>query len=98
MNFQAYCLIKNGYKAYTLKMMSYRNSHGICIYQDKKNKKWNAIDYGEIYYTSANSISELLNKIYPGWIAYDLHNPLTDKIDKRYISSTKMYLKNIFFK
>ena len=95
MNFQAYVLKKHGYTAYTLKILGHRNSHVICIYKDKNTGKWNAINYERIYYSFADSPEEVLNKTYPGWVAYDLYDPVKEKTIKRYIGSTKLYLQNL---
>ncbi len=96
MSFQSYCLRKNGYNSYTLVFDTCEFSHALCIYQDKKTGKWNAIEYDDIYYTYADSPSEVLEQIYPGWVSWKLYNPETEEIKKIFFSETEQYIFNWF--
>ncbi|MEW6606633.1 MAG: hypothetical protein AB1414_04140 [bacterium] len=84
--FATYVLTQHGYEAYVLCYAGRRVGHGISVYKDY-NGKWNAIEYGDIFYAQADNPEELITKIEPAMIRYVLFKPDDNYEVKSYLQS-----------
>lgn len=84
--FAAWVLTQHGYEAYVLTYYSRKVAHGICVYKNHDGK-WNAIEYGNIFYAQADNPEELMTKVDPNMLKYTLFKPDDNYGVKSYLES-----------
>ncbi len=84
--FASWVLTHHGYESYALTYYGRKVSHGICVYKNHHGK-WNAIEYGNIFYAQADNPEELMAKIEPNMLKYTLFKPNDNYEVKSYLQS-----------
>jgi len=84
--FASWVLTQHGYESYVLTYYSRKVAHGICVYKNH-NGKWNAIEYGNIFYAQADNPEELMAKIEPNMLKSTLFKPNENYEVKSYLVS-----------
>lgn len=84
--FISWVLTQHSYESYVLTYSGRRVGHGICVYKNPQGK-WNAIEYGKIFYVEATNLEELITKIEPGMLKYTLFKPDEGYGIKSYLES-----------
>ncbi len=94
--FQAYCLSRNGYEAYAVGFTARSITHAVCVFKDRNTGKWNVLDRGKYYRVGADSIEEAMDRLFPGWISFDIIDPASISTLTQVESITKRVILNWF--
>ena len=94
--FQAYCLSRNGYEAYAVSFTARSIAHAVCVFKDKATGKWNVLNTGEYYKVETDNIEEALDRLFPGWISFDIIDPASTSTLTQVESITKRVILNWF--